>query len=183
MMTIARALLLSTVMVSAPLVAAHGAPPADPPTRAKARYDLGMTAYRLGYYDQAIGAFTRARAIDPTPNLLYNIAQSYWKKGDKAQALAYYRRYLDATPGAPIGSSSRADPHAVGAVEVGTRRRRNGTTPPGLPPRRTRPLQTRPRRGREASGTGSPAHLRPPGRRALRCLRPRRLLLRQRTRL
>ena len=101
MTTIARALLLSTVMVSAPLVSARGAPRAEPPAQAKAHYNLGMTAYRLGYYDQAIEAFTRAHGIDPTPNLLYNIAQSYWKKGDKAQALAFYRRYLDADPGAP----------------------------------------------------------------------------------
>jgi tetratricopeptide (TPR) repeat protein len=146
MMAIARALLLSTVMVSAPLVSARGAPRADPATQAKAHYDLGMTAYRLGYYDQAIGAFTRAHEIDPTPNLLYNIAQSYWKKGDNAQALMFYRRYLDAAPGAPdreliqtriralsVPSSAAPEPPPVPAAAPASPRFAASPPPPPAP--------------------------------------------------
>jgi hypothetical protein len=52
-----------------------------PPPTAKAQYDKGVVAYNLQKFDDAIAAFTRAYEIDPAPILLFNIAQSHWKKG------------------------------------------------------------------------------------------------------
>jgi tetratricopeptide (TPR) repeat protein len=105
--TTARAVLLAAVMAagSTPLSAApaRGQARVDPATQARTHYELGMKAYERRDYDGAIAAFRRAHDLDPRPNLLYNIAQSYWKKGDNAQALDFYRRYLDAAPGAPDG--------------------------------------------------------------------------------
>ena len=40
--------------------------------------------------------------------LLYNIAQAYRKKGDHRQATAFYRRYLEAAPGAEDRKSVEA---------------------------------------------------------------------------
>jgi hypothetical protein len=69
-------------------------------TQAKAHYELGMTAYSLGHYDRAVDSFTKAYDLDPAPVLLYNIAQAHWKKGNPEQAVAYYKRYLEADPNA-----------------------------------------------------------------------------------
>jgi tetratricopeptide (TPR) repeat protein len=77
---------------------AHGQTRVDPATEAKAHYELGTTAYGLGHYDRAIEAFTKAHKLDPAPILLYNIAQAYRKKGDRAQAILHYKRYLEAAP-------------------------------------------------------------------------------------
>jgi tetratricopeptide (TPR) repeat protein len=68
---------------------------------ARARYEAGVAAYEQGHFDQAIRAFERAHELDPAPILLFNIAQSYRKKGDPQQALLHYRRYLQADPRAP----------------------------------------------------------------------------------
>jgi tetratricopeptide (TPR) repeat protein len=65
---------------------------------AKAQYDEGTRAYNLGQFDRAIAAFTRAYESDPAPILLFNIAQSHWKKGENERAVFFYRRYLDADP-------------------------------------------------------------------------------------
>jgi tetratricopeptide (TPR) repeat protein len=65
---------------------------------ARSQYDEGRRAYNLGQFDRAIAAFTRAYDRDPAPILLFNIAQSHWKKGEKERAVFFYRRYLDADP-------------------------------------------------------------------------------------
>jgi tetratricopeptide (TPR) repeat protein len=65
---------------------------------AKVQYDKGTRAYNVGKFDQAIAAFTRAYELDPAPMLLFNIAQSYWKKGENERAVFFYRRYIDADP-------------------------------------------------------------------------------------
>jgi tetratricopeptide (TPR) repeat protein len=72
--------------------------PASAAAEAKAQYDKGVVAYNLQKFDDAIAAFTRAYEIDPAPILLFNIAQSHWKKGENERAVFFYRRYLDADP-------------------------------------------------------------------------------------
>ncbi len=88
--------LLAIALLAAAPAARAQAP--DPATRAKAHYELGMTAYGLGHYDRAVQAFLQAYQVDPAPILLYNVAQAYWKKGDEEPAIIYYRRYLQADP-------------------------------------------------------------------------------------
>jgi tetratricopeptide (TPR) repeat protein len=85
--------------IGTPCRAASAEPVAAPAAaEAKARYDEGTLAYSLAQWDRAIVAFTRAYQLDPSPMLLFNVAQSYWKKGDNEQALLSYRRYLEADP-------------------------------------------------------------------------------------
>jgi tetratricopeptide (TPR) repeat protein len=93
-------LVLLALAIGPAIGPAHAAAPIDPATEAKAQYELGTTAYGLGDFDRAIEAFSKAHKLDPAPILLYNIAQAYRKKGDRAQAISHYKRYLQAAPAA-----------------------------------------------------------------------------------
>jgi tetratricopeptide (TPR) repeat protein len=69
----------------------------------RSRTALKLTAqaiahFRDGQYTEAIARFEEAYARDKRPDLLFNIAQSYRKVGECAEALDYYRRYLEAEP-------------------------------------------------------------------------------------
>jgi tetratricopeptide (TPR) repeat protein len=92
--------LVIALLLSGPVATARAQRRLDASTEAKAHYELGMTAYGVGHFDRAIEAFTRAYKLDPAPILLFNIAQALRKKGDRDQAITYYRRYLDGAPGA-----------------------------------------------------------------------------------
>jgi tetratricopeptide (TPR) repeat protein len=58
----------------------------------------GLRAYAVGRYDQAIDAFQQAYQLDPTPDLLYALAQAQRMKGDCKAAAASYRAYLRTGP-------------------------------------------------------------------------------------
>ena len=69
-----------------------------------------MIAITAGRYDDGIAELKAAYQILPHPNVLYNIARAYHRKGDKPQALAYYRRYLTDEPnGTASGEARRLD--------------------------------------------------------------------------
>jgi tetratricopeptide (TPR) repeat protein len=79
--------------------AGEPAPPVAPTTKqAQVHYDRAIVAYNLARFDEAIAGFSRAYELDPAPILLFNLAQSHWKKGDDREALFFYRRYLEAEP-------------------------------------------------------------------------------------
>jgi tetratricopeptide (TPR) repeat protein len=54
----------------------------------------GAKAYRDGDYDSAVTYFEKAHALEPVPNLLYNIAKSYEKQQKYEQAVAYYQKFV-----------------------------------------------------------------------------------------
>jgi tetratricopeptide (TPR) repeat protein len=58
----------------------------------------GLRAYAVGRYDQAIEAFQQAYQLDPTPDLLYALAQAQRMKGDCRAAAVSYRAYLRTGP-------------------------------------------------------------------------------------
>jgi tetratricopeptide (TPR) repeat protein len=64
--------------------------------RARQLSDAGLAAFNQGRYSDAVAAFDAAYALSKAPLLLYNSAQAHRLKGDCAEALALYRRYLDA---------------------------------------------------------------------------------------
>ena len=74
---------------------------AQKPDSAEQHFEKAMRHYQAGEHDAAIVEFNRAYALSHESQLLYNLAQVYRKKGDHRQALAHYRRYLDAVPDAP----------------------------------------------------------------------------------
>jgi tetratricopeptide (TPR) repeat protein len=61
----------------------------------------GLKAYSDGQYDEAVEIFMKARVMDDQPDLLYNIARCYHKKGDCIAAQEHYKRFVsrpNATP-------------------------------------------------------------------------------------
>jgi len=65
---------------------------------ARAHYLLGKQHHDAGEYAAAIAEFQEAYRLAPAPQLWFNIAQAYRLQGDKANAVDYYRKYLDAEP-------------------------------------------------------------------------------------
>lgn len=61
---------------------------------AKARYELGVEAYRAHRFEDAIELFLSADALAPRPALAFNVARAYEKLREPARALQYYREYL-----------------------------------------------------------------------------------------
>jgi tetratricopeptide (TPR) repeat protein len=58
----------------------------------------GARLYDLAEYDRAIEAFKEAYLLTENPSLLYNIAQTYRRKGDCEHAALFYRNYLRSRP-------------------------------------------------------------------------------------
>ena len=67
---------------------------------AQAHYHKGMKAYTLGHFAEAIEEFEKAYDLRPESIFLYNIAQSHRQNNSPQRAIFFYRRYLEAEPGA-----------------------------------------------------------------------------------
>jgi tetratricopeptide (TPR) repeat protein len=59
-----------------------------------------MKAYTLGHFPEAIEEFEKAYDLRTEPIFLYNIAQSHRQNNNLQRAIFFYRRYLEAEPGA-----------------------------------------------------------------------------------
>jgi tetratricopeptide (TPR) repeat protein len=70
--------------------------------------EQGQAYYRLKDFDKAIESFREAYAKHPVPILLFNLAQSYRAKGDRKNALYFYRWYLRDKPDASDRSAVEA---------------------------------------------------------------------------
>jgi len=100
-----RSLLVAVVTLQLASGAAHAGPhkrKPDPASRfraeAEAHFQKGRELFAFGAYDDAIREYEAAYTLVPLPDLLFNIAQVYRTKGQRDQAIAYYRRYLEAAP-------------------------------------------------------------------------------------
>ncbi len=82
------------------------AQPTDAQREAAEYFERGESARAQARYKEAIAAYLRAYALAPHPYALFNIALSYEKLGEWANAADYYERYLT------------ADSEAVDADEV-----------------------------------------------------------------
>lgn len=67
----------------------------------------GTAFYQQRDYRRAIERFIQAYAMDPDPNLLFNIARSYERLGEVDAAIEKYEQFLN-TPGADASGRSRA---------------------------------------------------------------------------
>lgn len=67
----------------------------------------GAALYAQRDYRRAVERFLRAYAVDPDPNLLFNIARCYEKLGDTEAAIEKYEEFI-ALPGADTVGRSRA---------------------------------------------------------------------------
>lgn len=78
------------------------------PYPAQKDLEVGMFYLHKGNVDAAIDRFKDAIQLRPNfakPRLL--LAEAYEKKGDKAEALKYYKEYLEVFPSAPDSKSIR----------------------------------------------------------------------------
>ncbi len=71
---------------------------AAPEAAAKRAAIRARTAFDTGQFDEAIGLYEEAYRLKPSPNLLFNLAQSHRRAGHGDEALSYYRRYLETNP-------------------------------------------------------------------------------------
>jgi tetratricopeptide (TPR) repeat protein len=67
----------------------------------------GTAFYQQRDYRRAIERFIQAYAIDPDPNLLFNVARSYERLGEVDAAIEKYEQFLN-TPGADASGRARA---------------------------------------------------------------------------
>ena len=68
--------------------------------KAREHYAVGLRAFDLAKYDEAISEFEEAYRYKDAPGLLYNIAQAYRLSNRPEEALRYYRTYLERKPDA-----------------------------------------------------------------------------------
>lgn len=71
---------------------------ADARLEARKRFKIGMSLIADGRYEEGIDQLLEAYSIKPHPNVLYNVARAYEAMSRPADALQYYRRYLDSEP-------------------------------------------------------------------------------------
>jgi tetratricopeptide (TPR) repeat protein len=90
-------LLLIALALALPPARASADEPSD--ALAKQRFAAAAQAYREARYRDAIAGFLEANRLDPHPELVFNVGQSYEKLGDVANALRWYREYLRLAPG------------------------------------------------------------------------------------
>jgi hypothetical protein len=113
--TLAALLTNARAYADGPQPTAPSSPPAASAsqTTAQALAEEGAAFYRARDYRRANDKFQQAYAVDPDPNLLYNMAKCYEALGDKQTAIEKYEIFIN-SPGADSGGRVRAR----AAVEV-----------------------------------------------------------------
>jgi tetratricopeptide (TPR) repeat protein len=93
---------------------AHGSVDLDDErTVARAHFEAGRK-YQDGHvYDRAIIEYQAAYAIEPMPELLYNIGQCYRLAGEPRSAVLYYQRYLQLVSDGGATEEARAHVSAL----------------------------------------------------------------------
>jgi tetratricopeptide (TPR) repeat protein len=86
------------VLIQLAALAAVAAPGTDLQRRALVLYQEGVELYGKGDYEGAVRAFRAADGLAPSPEYIFNIAQSYRHLGDCPKALATYREYVRLRP-------------------------------------------------------------------------------------
>jgi iron complex outermembrane receptor protein len=71
---------------------------ADSRVEAKRHFKTGMALIADGKVDDGISELLEAYTIRPHPNVLFNIAKAHESAGHLADALTYYRKYLEQSP-------------------------------------------------------------------------------------
>lgn len=90
---------------SAPADAAS--PDAATTADAEALSEQAVESFAAKRYDESIGLFEKAYALDTNPNYLFNIGRVYEEKGDLEQAVAHYQDFVS-QPGVDLESREAA---------------------------------------------------------------------------
>jgi tetratricopeptide (TPR) repeat protein len=103
---------------------------------ARERFEAGMAHFNLDEFSEALTDFEAGYRLKPSPEFLFNIAQSYRKLNRPDKALEFYRKYLIAQPEAP----NRVRVQQL--IDELSRGRRPGALPPSAPPPKPRSTVT-----------------------------------------
>ena len=134
------ALILVVVLFAGIGVARAADPTAE---KARAHFQQGDTYFKLEKYANALQEFEQAYLAKQDPSFLYNIAQCHRLMGNRAEAIRFYKRYLNDAPSAanrPVAEKHVRDlESALGAEELtGTHVApgpgATGAAPPAMPP-------------------------------------------------
>ena len=85
----------------------------DATKAARAHYQRGRAHHERHEYQQAVREYLLAHEQEPSPALLFNIAQAYLLSGEREQALAYYRAYLREEPKGDVSDLARNRVEAI----------------------------------------------------------------------
>lgn len=124
--------------------------------RARDHYEAGRTLYRLGNYREALAQFTAGYELVHKPRFLINLAQTFRKLGDDANARRMIERYL--------AEADLNDPARAQAKELLAELGPDPAPPPTTPPRAPAPAPTVIAQPAPPSVVAAPAP--PPSRRA-----------------
>ena len=128
-----------------PAVRVARAQAGDAEAQARGHYDRGLVHYNLSEWDDAIQEFKAAYALSKAPGLLFNIAQAYRLKGDRAMAISNYKAYLRLDPTASNRAEVEARIAELEKAVAGDRRREDTSRPPPRPgPSKPAPPSTQP---------------------------------------
>jgi len=122
------------------LLCGVGAARAADPTAEKARahFQQGDTYFKLERYTNALQEFEQAYLAKQDPSFLYNIAQCHRLMGSRAEAIRFYKRYLNDAPAAanrPVAEKHIRDlESALGAEELTGAHVAPGPGAPGAQP-------------------------------------------------
>jgi tetratricopeptide (TPR) repeat protein len=92
--------LLAAVALAASPRMAHAQMTQAQKDEVKLHYQRATRAYDLQKYQEAIDEYQKAYEISGDPPMLYNIAQAYRLADQPAEAVRYYRRFLQRMPSA-----------------------------------------------------------------------------------
>ena len=113
------ALVLVVVLLAGGGVARAADPIAE---KARAHFQQGDTYFKLEKYANALQEFEQAYLAKQDPSFLYNIAQCHRLMGNRAEAIRFYKRYLNDAPAAanrPVAEKHIRDlESALGAEEL-----------------------------------------------------------------
>ena len=113
------ALVLVVVLLAGVGVARAADPTAE---KARAHFQQGDTYFKLEKYANALQEFEQAYLAKQDPSFLYNIAQCHRLMGNRAEAIRFYKRYLNDAPAAanrPVAEKHIRDlESALGAEEL-----------------------------------------------------------------
>jgi hypothetical protein len=123
---------------------AHAAGPAPDPSAE----ELAEQAYKLqqaGKFAEAIGTYVRAYNLSPMGAILFNVATLYdHKLHERALAMEYFRRYLQAPDADPGFIKKATERLSVLKTEVEAEERSRRTLPTAPPPAPTPPVSSSP---------------------------------------
>ena len=105
---------------------------ADPAASAQARelYETGQARFKSGQITEAIDAFERGYTLDPRPEFLLNLAQSYRALGRRTEAISYFERFIAAAPDHELRPAAERTLAELREAEEAARK----TPPPDAPP-------------------------------------------------